>query len=134
MGRRLLCFGYGVRNHPSGLHPVKILSLSIDQELSRLRQSILEAAGYEIVSLLSEKDAFAAAQSSDFFEVVLVCHWFPPAAARQTIRLFRQHHPDTRIVYIVHVYGEWPEVEADRYVVGADGADALVRVLQEVHA
>ena len=33
---------------------------------------------------------------------------------------------------MVHVYGEWPEVEADRYVVGADGPDALVRVLEEV--
>ncbi len=33
------------------------------------------------------------------------------------------------MVYIVHLYGEWPEVEADRYVVGADGPDALLRVL-----
>jgi ABC-type sulfate transport system substrate-binding protein len=46
--------------------------------------------------------------------------------------LLRQNHPDTRIIYIAHVYGEWPEVEADRYVVGADGPDALVRVLEEV--
>ena len=113
---------------------MKVLSLTTDQELSRLRQFILEAAGHEIVSLLSEKEALKAAQSPDEFDVVLLCHWFPSAVARQTARLFRQHHPDTRIVYIVHVYGEWPEVEADRYIVGADGPQALVRVLEEVHA
>jgi ABC-type sulfate transport system substrate-binding protein len=56
----------------------------------------------------------------------------PAATARQVVRLLRQTHPDTRILYIAHVYGEWPEVEADRYVVGADGAEALVRVLEEV--
>jgi len=32
---------------------------------------------------------------------------------------------------VVRIYGEWPEVEADRYVVGADGPDALVRVVSE---
>ncbi|MGA9564146.1 MAG: response regulator [Candidatus Korobacteraceae bacterium] len=113
---------------------MKVLSLSTDQELSRLRQTILEAAGHEVVSFLSEKEALAAAQSSDDFEVVLLCHRFPSATARQVVRLLRQHHPNTRIVYIVHVYGEWPEVEADRYIVGADGPQALVRVLEEVHA
>jgi CheY-like chemotaxis protein len=112
---------------------LKILSLSTDPELSRLRQSILESAGHEVVSLLTEKEAVAAAQSSDDFDVALLCHWFPSAVARQTVRLLRQHHPDTRVVYIVHVYGEWPEVEADRYIVGADGPQALVRVLEEVH-
>jgi DNA-binding response OmpR family regulator len=113
---------------------VKVLSLSTDQELSQLRQTILEAAGHAVVSLLNEKEALAAPQSSDDFDVVLLCHRVPSAAARQIVRLFRQHHPDTRIVYIAHVYGEWPEVEADRYIVGADGPQALVRVLEEVHA
>ncbi len=113
---------------------MKVLSLSIDQELSRLRQHILETAGHEVLSLLTEKETLAAAQSSESFDVVLLCHRFPSATARQVVRLLRQHHPDTRVVYIVHVYGEWPEVEADRYIVGADGPQALVRVLEEVHA
>jgi CheY-like chemotaxis protein len=113
---------------------LKVLSLSTDQELSQLRQTILEAAGNEVVSLLNEKEALATAQSSEDFDVVLLCHRFPSATARQVVRLLRQHHPDARIVYIVHVYGEWPEVEADRYIVGADGPQALVRVLEEVHA
>jgi DNA-binding response OmpR family regulator len=111
---------------------MKILSLSIDEELSQLRKAILDAAGHDVIILLSEKDALKAAQSPDRYDVVLLCHRFPSAAARQTVRLFRQNHPDTRIVYVAHVYGEWPEVEADRYIVGADGAAALVRVLNEI--
>ncbi len=111
---------------------MKILSLSIDDELSQLRRTILEAAGHEVLALTSEKEALKAAQAPEQYDVVLLCHRLPSATARQTVRLLRQSHPDTRIIYIVHVYGEWPEVEADRYVVGSDGADALIRVLEEV--
>lgn len=113
---------------------MKILSISLDTELLQLRKAILQAAGHEVVCVDSEKEARLAAQSPDTCDVALLCHRFPDAAARQTVRLIRQRHPDTRIVYITRVYGEWPDVEADRYIVGADGAEALVRVLQEVHA
>ena len=113
---------------------MKILSLSLDLELSQLRRAVLTAAGHDVTSLTSEKAALQATQSSARYDVALFCHHFPAAAVRQTIRLLRQHHPDTQVVYIVRVYGEWPEVEADRYIVGSDGPDALLRVLSEVHA
>ena len=111
---------------------MKILSLSTDPELSQLRRAILEAAGHQVEVLTSEKEALKAARAPEHYDVVLLCHRFPAAAARQFVRLFREIHTDTRIVYIAHVYGEWPEVEADRYIVGADGPEVLVRVLQEV--
>ena len=111
---------------------MRILSLSLDHELSQLRRAVLQAAGHEVVVLTSDKEAVQAAFGPEHYDVVLLCHRFPGATARQIVRLLHQNHPDTRIVYIVHVYGEWPEVEADRYIVGADGPDALVRVLQEV--
>lgn len=111
---------------------MKVLSLSLDLELAQLRGAILTAAGHNVTTLTTEKDASQAAESPSPFDVALLCHRFPAAASRRITRLLRQHHPATRIVHIVHVYGEWPEVEADRYLVGADGPEALLRVLQEV--
>jgi CheY-like chemotaxis protein len=111
---------------------MKVLSLSLDLELSQLRKTVLNAGGHDVVVVTSEKDGLKAVASPASYDVVLICHHFPTAAARQVVRLLHHHHPDTRIVYIVHVYGEWPEVEADRYVVGADGSEALLRILAEV--
>ena len=111
---------------------MKVLSLSIDPELSRLRQFVLEADGHEVTSLVNEREALETVESDNEFDAILICHRFPSATARQVVRLMRQYHPATRVVYLVHVYGEWPEVEADRYVVGADGPAALTRVLEEL--
>ena len=114
------------------IYIMKLLSLSLDLELIALRQAVMTAAGHHVTSLNTEKDALASAESSDRYDVVLLCHRFPSATARQVVRLMRQHHPATRLVFISHMYGEWPEVEADRYIVGADGAAALLRVLDEI--
>lgn len=110
---------------------MKILSITTDEELSRFRQRVLELAGHEVVAICNEKDALEAAERASSVDVVLICHRFPDAAARKFIRLWRERQTESRIVYVAHIYGEWPEVEADRYVVGADGPDALVRVVGE---
>jgi DNA-binding response OmpR family regulator len=110
---------------------MKILSLSTDPELSLFRKRILETAGHEVVALSTEKEALEKAAEPEQFDVVLICHRLPDATARKTIRLLRGSHPEVKVVYVVHLYGEWPEVEADRYVVGADGPDALLRVIKE---
>jgi len=111
---------------------MKVLSLSLDLELSKLRSAILTAAGHEVTSLTSENDALREAESPTAYDAVLLCHHFPSAASRRVLRLVRQNHPATRFIHIVHLYGEWPEIEADRYIVGADGPHSLLRVLQEI--
>ena len=113
---------------------MKVLSVTLDLELSEFRKHVLTAAGHGVTSLISEKDALKAVQSAESYDAAFVCHRFPAAVARQCIRLLRQHHPNTSIVYIVHLYGEWPEVEADRYITGADGPKALLRVLEELQS
>jgi hypothetical protein len=110
---------------------MKILILTIDQELAMLRQRVLEAAGHEVTSRFTEKDAIEAAERNVAFDVALICHHLPTSAARKIIRIFREAKRPGKVVFIGHIYGEWPEVEADRYVVGADGPDALLRVVSE---
>jgi CheY-like chemotaxis protein len=110
---------------------MNVLILTTDQELALLRQRILESAGHQVSAFSTEKEALEAVQKQVPFDVALVCHHMPAATARKIIRMFRDaKHPGT-VVYIAHIYGEWPEVEADRYVVGADGPDALLRIVAE---
>ncbi len=111
---------------------MKILSLSSDSELSLFRKRVLETAGHDVVAISTEKEALEEAAAPRPFDVVLICHRLPDASARKAIRLLRENRPQAKVVYVVHLYGEWPEVEADRYVVGADGPDSLVRVIAEV--
>ncbi|HSY13011.1 MAG TPA: hypothetical protein VK976_12545 [Verrucomicrobiae bacterium] len=110
---------------------MKILILSTDQELALLRQRILESAGHQVKTLMTEKEAVEAAEAKVPFDVALVCHHLPTATARKIIRIFRDGKQPGQIVFIGHIYGEWPEVEADRYVVGADGPDALLKIVAE---
>jgi CheY-like chemotaxis protein len=110
---------------------MKILILTTDQELASLRQRILESAGHEVTAKITEKDALEAAEKKVPFDVALVCHRLPTATARKIIRMFHDGNREGTIVFIGHIYGEWPEVEADRYVVGADGPDALIQVIAE---
>ena len=111
---------------------MKILCLSTDAELSLLRKRVLETAGHDVVALSTEKEALEEAAGSKKVDVALICHRLPDATARKAIRLLRDSRPQAKVIYVVHLYGEWPEVEADRYVVGADGPDALLRVINEL--
>ncbi len=110
---------------------MNILILTTDQELALLRQRVLESAGHQVLALSTEKEALKAAETQVPFDVALLCHHLPAATARKIIRIFRDDKRPGKVVYISHLYGEWPEVEADRYIVGADGPDALLRVVAE---
>ena len=111
---------------------MKILILTTDQELALLRQRILESAGHDVQSLSTEKEALEAVEKEVPFDIALVCHRLPDATARKILRMFREAKRPGKVVYISHIYGVWPEVEADRYIVGADGPDSLLKIVAEV--
>lgn len=110
---------------------MNIVILTTDQELALLRQHILQAAGHQALVFTTEKEALEAAEKQVPFDVALLCHHLPAATARKIMRIFRDDKRPGKVVYISHIYGEWPEVEADRYIVGADGPEALLKVVSE---
>jgi CheY-like chemotaxis protein len=111
---------------------MRILALSTDEELNRLRRFALNYFGHSVAIINSEKEAIAAVENTEAYDIILLCHKLPASAGRQIVRLLRQNASQAKLIYISHIYGEWPEVEADRYVVGADGPEALNKVLEEV--
>ena len=111
---------------------LRILSLSADQELTLLRKRVLESAGYEVVAPLSDKEALEAASEKNRFDVAIVCYRMWTGKARQVMRIFRKNNADGKFLVMARVYGEVPDLEGDRYVVGADGPDALLGVLNEM--
>ena len=113
---------------------LRILSLSADQELTLLRKRVLESAGHEVIAPLSDTEALKAASAKDRFDVAIVCYRAWPAKVRQIMRIFRTSNPAGKFLVMVRVYGEVPELEGDRFVVGADGPDALLAVLGEMHS
>jgi CheY-like chemotaxis protein len=110
---------------------MNILILTTDQELALLRRHVLRAAGHEVLIYSTEKEALEAAEKQVPFDVALMCHRLPAATARKIMRIFRDDKRPGKVVHISHIYGEWPEVEADRYIVGADGPEALLQVVAE---
>jgi CheY-like chemotaxis protein len=113
---------------------LRILSLSADQEITLLRKRVLESAGHEVVAPLSDKQALDAASGKNRFDVAIVCYRMWTGMSRRVMRIFRENNPDGKFLVVVRVYGEVPELEGDRYVVGADGPDALLGVLHEMRS
>jgi DNA-binding response OmpR family regulator len=114
---------------------MKILILSADPELALLRQHVLRGAGHDTLAPTSEKEAEHTMDTlASDFDVAVLCHRLADGRARELIRRFHGANPQGKIVSVVHMYGEWPQIEADRYVVGTDGPEALVQVISEIAA
>jgi len=112
---------------------MRILILSADPELSLLRQHVLQCAGHEPFAPVSDKEIDRVMDDlSDDFDAAIMCHRLPDGRARELIRQFQRKNPSGKIVAMVRLYGEWPQIEADRYVVGTDGPEALIRVMGEI--
>ena len=111
---------------------LRILSLSADQELTLLRKRVLESAEHEVIAPLSDKEALDAASGKNRFDVAIVCYRMWTGKSRQLMRIFRKNNAEGKVLVMVRVYGEVPELEGDRFVVGADGPDALLGVLNEM--
>ncbi len=111
---------------------LRILCLSADKELTLFRKRVLESAGHQVIAPLSDKKALDAAMGKNRFDVAIICYRMWAGTTRRLMRIFQENNPNGKFVVMARIYGEVPEIEGDRYVVGSDGPDALLGVLAEM--
>jgi DNA-binding NarL/FixJ family response regulator len=106
-----------------------VLSVGGNAELLWLREHVLKAAGFKVVSTTSETKAVAEMQRGKC-AVLLLCHSLPDAVRSTVSKQFRQYYPHARILGITNV--RWPQAldEVDSYVYGLEGPEILITAVR----
>lgn len=106
------------------MQPRKVISVGADRELLWLRHSVLKAAGFNVVTSLSEEDALASIRQGHC-DALLMCYSLSKAVRHSLAEHFRNRCPQGRIVAITNEKLDQPEY-ADSFVYGVEGPEALI--------
>jgi hypothetical protein len=113
------------------LKPDLIISLGTNAELLWLREAVLRNAGFEVLTVPDEKEAVAKIESLDC-GVLLLCYSIDDETRQQLAKKYREACPDARIVAITNAPLEHPLVDADAFVYGVEGPEALIDAIRVV--
>ena len=107
-----------------------VLSVGANVELLGLREHVLKAAGFNVVSTSSESKAIAEMQQGKC-AVLLLCHSLADTVRHNVSKEFRHNCPDGRILGITNV--RWPQAldEVDSYVYGVEGPEILIQAIRD---
>jgi DNA-binding response OmpR family regulator len=107
----------------------RILSLSANPELGKLRAMVLRQAGYKVIWPESnqETDKFLQEES---FDILLLGHTISGQSAREFAEVFRSRNPHGKIIGITAA--AYLMVKADKTVKAVDGPEALLEAIEEV--
>ena len=110
-----------------------VLSVGGNAELLWLREHVLKAAGFKVVTTSSESKAVAEMREGKC-AVLLLCHSLPDAVRSTVSKQFRQYCPQGRILGITNV--RWPQAldEVDSYVYGLEGPEVLIAAIRSAAA
>lgn len=109
----------------------KLMLLTGNSDLRRLRQRILDAEGFEVVA---PENASAAADriQAERFDIAIVCHSVTATEAAMLVRMFQTANPGGRVIAIT-LLGTMPDgFPADRAVSGIEGPAALLEAVREL--
>jgi len=107
----------------------RILSLSADPELGKLRAMVLQQAGYAVVWPSSKAEADALLRENNF-DVLVMGHTISGQSSREFAEIFRANNPNGKIVVIMAA--TYSLVKADRTVRSIDGPEALLGAIEEL--
>jgi DNA-binding response OmpR family regulator len=109
----------------------RILSLSANPELGKLRAMVLRQAGYEVLWPTSKTEADEVIRDQDF-DVLLIGHSISGHTARDLAEAFRGRNPAGKIIAITA--SAYSMVRTDKTVRAIDGPEALLETIEEVLA
>jgi len=107
----------------------RILALSANPELGKLRAMVLRQAGYDVIwpANKAETEALLAKQH---FDVLLIGHTISGQSAREFAETFRARNPEGKLIVIMA--SSYILIKADKTVRAADGPEALLEALDEL--
>ncbi len=109
----------------SELPKAKVISVGTLPELLSLRQAVLEAAGFQVFTTTNENHALLRIENADC-AVLLLCYALDDEIRERLIEKFREKCPRGRIVAVTNSPMSKPPAEADVFLYGVEGAEALI--------
>ena len=107
-----------------------VLSVGALPRLLFLRAAILESVGYRVFSTTQVREARSFMDNSRC-GTLLVCYSLPGDLRREIILAFREHCPDGRVIAIGNMpFAEIPS-DADEFIYGVEGPEALLRAVED---
>lgn len=106
----------------------KIISVGTDRELLWPRNSVLESAGFDVITTASQDDAVSAIQIGNC-GTLLLCYSLLRPQRQVLAEEFRKYCPDGKIVAITNQRLDKPDF-ADAFVYGVDGPEALIDAIR----
>ena len=113
---------------PNAEHNVRILSVSYDELLLKMRRMILENAGYAVVSAHGLEKSLEECNKGDF-DVFVLGHSIPSRDKRQMVETFRRNCPGC-IISITRGASE-QRVEGADYRIDPD-PEPLLKLIAEI--
>jgi PleD family two-component response regulator len=108
-----------------------VISVGTALELLWLREAVLKNAGFRVLTIADENQALAQVGSVGC-GVLLVCYSIDDAIRQKLTAKFRQACPGSRIVAITNTPFRHPPVEADAFLYGVEGAEALITAVSQM--
>jgi DNA-binding response OmpR family regulator len=107
----------------------RILSLSANPEIGKLRAMVLRQAGYYLTWPSSKQETDRILQDESF-EILLIGHTISGQSARNFAETFRVRNPNRKVIAIMAT--SYLTVTPDKTVKAIDGPEALLEAIDEV--
>jgi DNA-binding response OmpR family regulator len=111
------------------MHTGVVISVGEDAQLLFLREAVLQRAGFRVLST-AEVDIAISYLESGNCGALLMCYSMPLQERQRLARRFRALCPRGCIIAITNAPQARPPVDADAFIYGIEGAEALIDIIR----